>query len=182
MLKNEQKEIFKEEVKEKYELPLNVQKFILQMSWAQHDSQWFLKSIREHGIENANQMNKKVISSVGKIEAKHILTALAVKKGSVKTIRDVFKIFNTIMDIVIPKVMKFKMIVKNDNEGIGIVNKCFIWKEVEKSKGEKQYECACNFRHRGWLDAMGVKGGITVIKRFSDGDDRCEFIFSLDKN
>ena len=166
--------------KEKYNIPLETQKFILQMCWAQHDGQWFLKSKKNYGIKEANQLNQQVVSSMGKIEARHILSALGIKKGTVKTIPELMKIMNTFMEVIIPKVMKFKFIVNSEEEGTAVVDKCFIWKEVEKSKEKLEYICACNFRHRGWLDAIGVNGKIIPLKRISEGDEKCEFRFILE--
>jgi hypothetical protein len=168
-------------IKEKYNIPLATQKFILQMCWAQHDGQWFLKSKKRYGMEEANELNNRVVFSIGKIEARHILNALGIKKGSIKSIPELIKIINTFMDVIIPKAMKFKFYAHSKNEGVGIVDKCFIWKEVQKSKEASEYLCACNFRHRGWLDALGVNGEIIPVKRFSNGDDRCEFKFILNK-
>ncbi|MFX0035554.1 MAG: DUF6125 family protein [Candidatus Hermodarchaeota archaeon] len=166
-------------LKDKYKIPLETQKFILQMCWAQHDGQWFLKSKRKYGIDEANQLNQMVVSSMGKVEARHILNALGIKKDSINSISEVFKIMNTFMDVIIPKVMKFKFIVHSKKEGIALVEKCFIWKEVEKSKEAQEYICACNFRHRGWLKAMGVNGEIIPLKRKSNGDDVCKFKFLM---
>lgn len=167
------------EIKDKYKLSLETQKFILQMCWAQHDSQWFLKGKKELGIQAANQLNQKVISSMGKIEARHVLTGLNIQPGSIKTIPEIFKIMNTLMDLIIPKVMKFRFLVQSETEGFGIVEKCFIWNMVQKSKAESEYTCACNFRHRGWLAAMGVQGEIIPLKLISKGDKICQFQFIL---
>ena len=165
--------------KEKYKIPLETQKFILQMCMAQWDGQWFLKTKKEFGNEKANEMNQLVVSSFGRIEAKHVLNSLGIKKGTIKTIPEVFKIINTIMDTMIPKIMKFKFVIHSDHEGDGVVKKCFIWEEVKKAKAEKEYECACTFRHRGWLDSMGVNGEIIPVKRFCDGDDECVLKFRM---
>ncbi len=166
-------------IKDRYKLSLNTQKFILQMCWAQHDGQWFLKSKKDFGIKEANDLNNKVLLSMGKIEARHILNALNIEKGSVNSIPKLFKIMNTFMDVIIPKVMRFKFVVDSDSEGRGIVKRCFIWKLVQKSKKESEYTCACNYRHRGWLKALGVNGEIKALKRVSEGDDYCEFKFTL---
>jgi len=166
-------------IKERYKLSLDTQKFILQICWAQHDGQWFLKSKKDFGVKGANELNNKVLSSMGKIEARHILNALNIEKGSVNSIPELFKIMNTFMDVIIPKVMKFKFVVDSDSEGRGIVKRCFIWKLVQKSKKESEYTCACNYRHRGWLKALGVNGKIIPLKRISEGDDLCEFKFLL---
>ncbi len=166
-------------LKDKHFIPLETQKFILQMCWAQHDGQWFLKAKKKYGMNEANQLNQEVISSIGKIEARHILNALGIKKGSINTIPEIFKIINTFMNVIIPKVMKFKFLVHSETEGIALVEKCFIWKEVEKSKESTEYKCACNFRHKGWLEAMGVKGDIIPLQRISNGDEICEFKFVL---
>ena len=95
-------------IKEKYDINLNTQKFILQMCMAQWDGQWFLKSKRKYGMKEANELNNRVIFSMGKIEARHILSALGIKRGSIKSIPEMIKIINTFMDVIIPKVMKFK--------------------------------------------------------------------------
>lgn len=167
--------------KDRYDINLATQKFILQMCWAQHDGQWFLKSKRKYGIEEGNKLNHEVISSMGRIEARHILSALGIKKGTVKSMSEIFKLMNTFMDIIIPRIMKFKFVVDSETEGRGIVNKCFIWEEVKKSKSENEYFCACNNRHRGWLQTLGVDGKIIPLKRFCDGDNCCEFKFVLKK-
>lgn len=169
-----------QQIKEKYDLDLATQKVILQLCWAQHDGQWFLKSKKELGIEITNKLNQLVISSMGRIEAKHILNALGIPKGTLKSIPEVFKIMNTIMQVIIPKIMKFKFNIISEKEGDGVVKKCFIWEEVKKSKGEQEYFCACNYRHRGWLDAIGVQGEITPLRRFPDGDNECVFRFKMD--
>lgn len=161
--------------KEKYNIPIETQKFILQMCWAQHDGQWFLKSKKKHGIKEANYLNQQALYSMGKIEARYILSALGIKKGTVKTLSEVIKVMNTFMDVIVPKVMKFKFIINSEKEGSGIVEKCYIWKEVEKSKEANEYECACNFRHKGWIDALGINAKIVPVKRIPDGDDLCEF-------
>jgi hypothetical protein len=171
----------KNRVKDKYEIPLSTQKFILQMCMAQWDGQWYLKSKNKYGFEEANKLNQKVVFSIGKIEVRHILSALGIKKGDIKTVSEMFKVMNTIMDVLIPKVMKFKFVAQSENEGIAYVDKCFIWKEVQKTKEALDYVCACNFRHRGWLEAMGLNGQIIALKRFSNGDNCCEFMFILEK-
>jgi len=168
-----------ERIKGKYEIPLATQKFILQMCMAQWDGQWYLKSKKRCGIEDANELNQRVVFSIGKIEAQHILNSLGIKRGDINTVSEMFKMMNTFMDVLIPKVMKFKFFANSKMEGIAIVDKCFIWKEVQKSKDVSDYECACNFRHRGWLEAMGVNGKIIALKRFSNGDDMCKFKFTL---
>ena len=168
--------------KEKYDISLNTQKFILQMCWAQHDAQWFLKLKKDLGIKEANDLNKKVVISIGKIEARHILNALNIQKGTIKSIPEIFKLMNTFMEVIFPKIMKFKFIILSKNEGVGIVKKCFIWEQVKKSKGEKEYSCSCNFRHRGWLEAIGVNGKIIPIKLIPNGDKICEFKFLLNNS
>ena len=166
-------------IKQKFDINLATQKFILQICWAQHDGQWFLKSKQELGIQKANDLNQKVIFSTGKIEAKHIMNALGVKKGTIKTIPEVFKIMNTFMDVFIPKIMKFRFVVHSDKEGDGVVKKCFIWEEVKKSKKENEYICSCTYRHLGWLDALGIEGDLIAIKRFPDGDNECILKFII---
>ncbi|MCK4284783.1 MAG: hypothetical protein KAX18_01220, partial [Candidatus Lokiarchaeota archaeon] len=70
----------------------------------------------------------------------------------------------------------------SDKEGDGIIKKCFIWEEVKKSKKENEYSCACMFRHRGWLDALGIACDLNAIKRFPDGDNECILKFIIDNS
>ena len=167
------------DLRERYDIPTDVQRFILQVCWAQHDAQWFLKSKNKFGIERANELNQGVVFSMGKIEARHVLSALNIQKYSIKSIYEVFKIINTFMYVFFPGIMDFQLVPLSDSEGVGIVTRCYVWEEVKKSRGEAEYICACNFRHRGWLEAMDVKGKILPVKRVPDGDDLCEFRFIL---
>jgi hypothetical protein len=162
-----------------YDIPIESQKFILQLCWAQHDAQWFLKTKRRDGTEKANDMNQQVIFSMSKIEARHVLNTLGIQKHTIRSIPEVFKIINTFMYVFIPEIMDFEMVTISENEGVGIVNRCYVWEEVKRAKGETEYLCACNVRHRGWLEAMDVKGKILPVKRIPDGDDACEFRFIL---
>jgi len=106
MLKNQEKFRDKRKIKEKFDIPLATQKFVLQMSMAQWDGQWYLKSKKKYGIKEANKLNQNVVFSMGKIEARHILNALGIKVGTVNSMAKIFKIFNTFMDLLIPKVMR----------------------------------------------------------------------------
>jgi hypothetical protein len=182
MLENQEKAVNLREIKEKYDLPLATQKFILQMCMAQWDGQWYLKSKKKYGNEETQELNQRVVFSIGKIEVRHILNALGIKKDSIKTIPEMFKTMNTIMEVLIPKVMNFKFFAYSEDEGIAVVEKCFIWKEIQKTKEASDYICACNFRHKGWLEAMGIKGEIIPLRRFSNGDNCCEFKFIIERN
>ena len=68
-------------IKDRYNMPQATKNFILQMCWAQHDGQWFLKAMKRYGVKEGNSLNQEVISSMGKIEARHILNTLGIKKG-----------------------------------------------------------------------------------------------------
>ena len=165
--------------KDKHEINLSTQKFILQMCWAQHDGQWFLKTKRKDGTEVSNERNLEVIRSMSKIEAKHILNAIGYKKGVQYSIQELFKIINTILDVILPKIMKFKLYINSDKEGGALVKKCFIWEQVKKAKGEKEYNCMCMPRLQGWLYAMGVNAEVKALQLIPEGDKHCEFRFIL---
>ncbi len=169
-------------ITDKHTLPLEMQKPILQMCWAQHDAQWFLKSKNEVGVDEANLLNRKVIYSMGKIEARHILNALNLAKGEVKSVQEIFKVMNTIMDVYFPNIMQFKFLANSSKEGTAVVESCFIWDMVRQSGGEGEYICACNSRHQGWLDATLDNGKIEVLKRISNGDDMCIFRFIMEES
>ncbi|MFX1397954.1 MAG: DUF6125 family protein [Promethearchaeota archaeon] len=165
-------------VKDKYELPFETQKFLLQVCWVQHDGQWFLKTKDKFGKDVVNEINLKTTNSIGKIEAKHVLNALNIKKGSIKNIPELFKTINTFMDIFIP-ITNLSLFIHSFNKGVGRIKKCVAWDNVKNSKGEKDYECSCLYRYRGWMEAMGVSGEIITKKRLSDGDNECIFEFNL---
>lgn len=132
------------------------------------------------GVDQGNQLNQEVVFSMGKIEARQVLNALNIEKEKIVSIADFMEIANTMMDVLFPPVMKFDFFALSEKEGVARVEKCFIWEEVKKSKGESEYVCACNARHRGWLAAIGVNGRIEKIKFIPDGDDVCEFRFVLE--
>ena len=81
------------------------------------------------GIEKTNNLNRDVIRSMGKIEARHIMNSLGIHKGDIKSIPGIFKLFNTFMDVLIPKVMKFKFYIESPSEILDI--------EIVSAKGER---------------------------------------------
>ena len=165
--------------KEKYEIPSVTQNFVLQMCWALHDAQWYLKTKKKYGPEDANFLNRRVVFSIGKIEARYVLNALSIKKESIKSIEDITKIILTIRDVLFPKIMKTEHYIESNTIGYGVVKKCFIWEEVKKAHGEDEYECSCMDRTKGWLAAMGVDADVETQNRFSDGDNLCKFKFKF---
>ncbi len=177
----EKKDIICDNFKEKYDLSPSNRIFILQMCWAQHDGQWFLKTSRKHDYKEANHLNQEVLFAIAKIEARYVLNALNIKRESIKSIQEISKIIITLMDVLFPKIMKMKHIIESDTIGYGIVKKCFIWDQVKKANVENEYECACFVRYRGWLKAMGVDANIIPLFRFPDGDDFCKFKFILNE-
>ena len=167
--------------KEKYDLDSSNRMFILQMCWAQHDGQWFLKTKKYYGFEEANRLNQEVLFSMAKIEARYVINALNIKRESIKSIQEISKIIITLMDVLFPKIMKMKHIIESDTIGYGIVKKCFIWDQVKKANLENEYQCACFVRYRGWLKALGVDASIIPLCRFPDGSECCKFKFTLNK-
>ena len=169
-VKNEKKKF-----KDKYELSLDSQKFILQMCWAQHDGQWFLKTTKKFGFEVANELNQTVIKSMGKITSRYILNALGIKKGELKSSYEISKFINTVLDLVHPKpFLKYEIEILSDREFFARVKKCLIWDLVRKAGNESDYTCCCDMRMRAWLAPLGFNIDVFVLKRLPDGDKMCE--------
>lgn len=148
------------------------------MCWAQHDGQWFLKTSNKFGFKVANELNQKAIKSMGKIESRHIMNALGIKKGTIKSIHELLKFLNTGFDLGTPKgIMKYTFEILSDDEFLWSIKKCLIWELVKKAGNESDYVCCCDIRMSAWFDPLGFNVNKIVIKRFPDGDNICEFKF-----
>jgi len=158
--------------------PAEREKLLRELWWA-HDARWFLKVAGELGFDTANRLNKAVIRSMGKTEAKELMTRTG---AQIADIGDIVEIIRTGGEIYWPEEHKYEMEVVGDNLIIGRVLQCYVWANVKKA-GEAAlayYRCAAPTRFRGWVDAFGVPGEVIASSDVDECNGSCEISFKFD--
>ncbi len=61
---------------------------LLRELWWAHDARWFLKVAQELGFDTANRLNQAVIRSMGKTEAKELMTRTGAQLANIGDIKE----------------------------------------------------------------------------------------------
>lgn len=150
---------------------------LLRDLWVAHDGRWFLRMAEELGFDAANRLNKAVIKSMGKKEAKELMTRIG---AEIADIGDIKRIIEMGGDVYWPEEHKYEIEVLAENLMVGRVLKCYVWNNVNKAGGLSHYRCAAGTRFRGWVEAFGVPGEVTGSKDVDECNGSCEFLFRFD--
>ncbi|MCJ7831118.1 MAG: hypothetical protein MUP86_01140, partial [Dehalococcoidia bacterium] len=150
---------------------------LLRELWWAHDGRWFLRTAQELGFDTANRLNQAVIRSMGKKEARELMTRTG---AQIADIGDIVEIIRTGGEIYWPEEHKHEMEVVGESLIVGHVLQCYVWEEVNKSVGLAYYRCAAPIRFRGWVDAFGVPGEVIASKEIDECNGSCEISFRFD--
>jgi hypothetical protein len=158
-------------------LPGDQREKLLREVWWLHDARWFLKVAQEYGFEVANKLNKITVRSMGKTELKKLLSEVGF--GEVKGIEDFDRISKIVYGFYFPRPY-YESVVKviNENSGLCVVAKCYVLGNVKKAGVTDLYDCACDFRIKGWLEACNLEGEVKILKSMKKGDPTCEILVS----
>jgi hypothetical protein len=52
---------------------------LLNRNWMTHDAMWFFHSVRQHGIEKTNAINKAAVRSMAMVETKRLKKAFGIE-------------------------------------------------------------------------------------------------------
>jgi len=152
---------------------------LLRDLWVAHDGRWFLKAAEELGFDTANRLNQAIIRSMGKKEAKELMTRTG---AQIADIGDIVEIIRTGGEIYWPEEHKHEMEVVGESLIVGRVLQCYVWANVKKA-GESAlayYRCAAPIRFRGWVEAFGVPGEVIASKDIDECKGSCEISFRFD--
>ncbi len=152
---------------------------LLRELWWAHDARWFLKVAGELGFDTANRLNQAVIRSMGKTEAKELMTRTGAQLANIGDIKEFIEMGG---EIYWPEEHKYRMEVVGESLIVGHVLQCYVWNGVNKA-GESalaRYRCAAPTRFRGWVDAFGVPGEVIASSDVDECNGSCEISFKFD--
>lgn len=151
---------------------------LLREVWWLHDARWFLKVAQEYGFEVANKLNKITVRSMGKTELRKFIAEIAFSE--VKSIEDFNRISKIAYEFYFPQpYYESEVKIRNENSGLCVVTKCYVLDNVKKAGVTDLYDCACDFRIKGWLEACNLEGEVKILKSMKKGDPVCEILVSL---
>ena len=151
---------------------------MLRNVWVSHDARWFIKTIEKYGLNAANELNRKVIRSMGKTEIKTFMNGGGIEK--IENIDRMKSLMTTASKLFFPKEHKYEFKILSENELLGHVIECYVHKNVEKAGITGLYRCAAKPRFESWIAAMGLKGEIVQKEDSASCGGTCGIVFRID--
>ena len=98
-------------------------KQLLLKCWMTHDGLWFYHTLKDGGIEKANQINKAAIRSLAQIEIERIREAFGIDR--ISTYSDVKALWDAAFGVLTDGFMGFKYSFPSENVLHWEMTKCF---------------------------------------------------------
>jgi hypothetical protein len=161
----------------KRRLTPEVRERILRENWHSHDARWFLKVGMECGFEVPNKLNQATLKSMVRTEMRRLLQAVG--SPEVKSAGDFAELVGIACEVYFPPPMLEPEVKSIAVDSVaGVIKRCIVHEEVSRAGVAGIYECACGYRHEGWLEACGLRGDVRIVKSMLRGDPACEISVS----
>ena len=131
-------------------------KELLVKCWMTHDAMWFFHTLRNDGIEKANQINKAAIESLAEIEVSRVRKKIGNDSKEIKTFEHVVDMIDTMFGVVKADFMDFQFSFPEKNVFHWEVDKCFAYEGMKNLGVSENYECGLLHRVQCWLNVLGV--------------------------
>jgi hypothetical protein len=160
-------------------LPPAQREALLIKCWMSHDARWFMAVAGEYGMEAANRLNRVAAHEVGKAEARRI--ARAVELPAAKTVDDWLLTQETILGLVGPDLVDYRVTKAGTNTFHIDVQRCFAYENAVRAGISDHYECGIFARITGWFDAQGLSYEISLSlgKCLKTAGEGCLYRFTL---
>jgi Family of unknown function (DUF6125) len=150
---------------------------LLRDMWVAHDGRWFLAVAAEFGFEAANKLNQTVLRSMGKKEARELMTRSGVE---VKNASDFKAFLEMAGPLYWPEEHTYEIGDAGASTVTGHIVHCYVWENVNKGGGTSFYQCAAPLRFRAWLEGIGLRGEVIATKECSSCNGSCDISFRFD--
>ncbi|MGA2285958.1 MAG: hypothetical protein ABSG55_06790 [Dehalococcoidia bacterium] len=150
---------------------------LLRDLWVAHDGRWFLKTAEEFGFDIANKMNMIVVKSMGKKEARELMTRTATEIASASDLKEFIEMAGPLYWL---EQHKTEIEIRADDFMVGRILHCYVWDNVRKAGGLSTYRCAAPTRFRGWMEGLGVPAEVIGTGECDTCNGSCEISFRFD--
>lgn len=150
---------------------------LLRDLWVAHDGRWFLAVAAEFGFDVANKLNQVVLRSMGKKEAKELMTRTGTKIANAS---DFQKFLEMAGPLYWPEEHVYQIGDPEANTVVGRVIHCYVWENVNKAGATSFYQCAAPLRFRAWLEGLDIPGEVIATKECDTCNGSCEITFRFD--
>lgn len=130
-------------------------KQLLLKCWMTHDAMWFYHTLKDSGIEKANQINKAAIRSLAAIEIERIRKVFGFDR--IRSFHDVRTFFDTAFAVLTDDFMGFEHGFPSENVLHWEMTKCFAHAGMTRLGVIDRYECGVLYRVACWFEGLGMK-------------------------
>jgi hypothetical protein len=135
-------------------LAFEIQKDLLIKGWMSHDARWFMAVAQRFGIEEADQLNRKVCRDLGQVEMKRFMKALSLTLP--KNLDEHMTMNKEAISLYGPDLIDYEIKVLDRQSYEMHIRRCFAHENVVKAGIKGQYVCGILARVQGWIDAQGL--------------------------
>jgi hypothetical protein len=132
---------------------------LLTKCWMAFDSRWFIAVAMAYGPEAACRLNKLVTHEVGKVEAPGIARALQLTP--IATLDDLLVLQEMFISLLGPELMDYAIVQTGDDEYQIQIQRCYAHENITRAGVGNHYECGIFSRVTGWMEALGLRYGVT---------------------
>lgn len=150
-------------------------KNLLVKNWMTHDGAWFLNTYLRFGINEANKLNKKAISTLSKFEINRVKKLSKLGDKKITNYDDLKKFVNDSFSVLKGDFMNFKYSFPGNNSIHWEMRNCFAYEGMKKLGIQKDYECGVIYRVSCWLRELGLKHRIEpkIKKCLLNSQEKC---------
>ena len=127
--------------------------------WMTHDAMWFYHCMQEHGVENANEINKAAIRSLAAIEIDRIRKAFGLE--TIRDLGELRKLTVSAFGVLTSTFMGFIYSFPAENILHWEMTKCFAYTGMTRLGVIDRYECGVIYRVASWFDSLGIPYTLT---------------------
>jgi len=153
---------------------------ILRKNWMSHDARTQMVIVREFGWEKGNQLNKQIISEMGKTMMLRLMNAFGISQ--ISNINEFKAICLAACEFYYPPPsMEYKFEILSDTKVLAIIKKCQSYDNVMKLGVSRFYECGCLAMRSGWYNALNMDVDEELVECLIKGDPTCKIMIRIKK-
>jgi hypothetical protein len=134
---------------------------LLGKGWLTHDGAWFSTVCTEHGVKEANRMNKAAIRAMVPFEVQRLKQIMAFDERQLTSAEEIARFMEEGMRLILPEsvLSKYHFNIESQNvlQWEWEKNECFAYKGMSRAGVINGYECGVMYRIECWFESLGLK-------------------------
>ncbi len=151
---------------------------ILRKNWMSHDAKYQMTIVQRFGWEEANKLNKQIITEMGKTMMFRLKNALSIE--DIRSPEEFMDICSAAVDFYYPSpIMLYEFKKNTDMQLLAVIKKCAVIDQIKSIGVTEFYECGCFAMRQGWYKALGLRVKEECLTCLKEGDKECNILVNV---